>query len=373
MAKKAYIGVNGTARKVKKLYAGIENIARKVKKGYVGINGIARLFYSSVLQLMYYGTVTNLSMSLQYGSAASTGNHAIFGAGNKSSTTTCAYDGSLTRKSSPATGTARNRSAAAEVGGKAIFGGGETSSGSTSATDAYNDSLTKISVSSIHNAYNLAAASNGTRAVFAGGRRKTTDYDYVRSFDASLSMSSAVYLSQARTELKAAGTSSHIIFAGGNTGNYETIYSTTVDAINNSMTISTLSPLPYAISDFGGATNGTYAIFAGGINVSGSYYYNIASVFAYNPSLTRINLTSLSSARRYILGAEINGYTLFSGDEASNIKTVDIYDPNRTRIMSMNLSQNRNSWAAAAVAGKYLVYGGGISNTTAEAFILDYT
>ena len=33
MAKGAYVGVDGVARKVKKIYTGVDNVARKVKKG----------------------------------------------------------------------------------------------------------------------------------------------------------------------------------------------------------------------------------------------------------------------------------------------------------------------------------------------------
>lgn len=47
MAKKSYIGINGTARKIKKWYIGVNGTARKVKKAYIGVNGIARQFYSS--------------------------------------------------------------------------------------------------------------------------------------------------------------------------------------------------------------------------------------------------------------------------------------------------------------------------------------
>ena len=49
MAKGAYIGVGGVARKVKNIYVGVDGVARKVKKGYIGVNGVARLFYSSGL------------------------------------------------------------------------------------------------------------------------------------------------------------------------------------------------------------------------------------------------------------------------------------------------------------------------------------
>lgn len=45
MAKNAYVGVGGKARKVKGIYVGINGKARRVVKGYVGVNGIARQFW----------------------------------------------------------------------------------------------------------------------------------------------------------------------------------------------------------------------------------------------------------------------------------------------------------------------------------------
>lgn len=47
MAKKAYIGVDGVARKLKKGYIGVDGVSRKIKKAYIGIGGVARLFYTS--------------------------------------------------------------------------------------------------------------------------------------------------------------------------------------------------------------------------------------------------------------------------------------------------------------------------------------
>lgn len=41
MAKGAYIGIAGKARKVKKMYIGVGGKARKVKKAYIGIGGKA--------------------------------------------------------------------------------------------------------------------------------------------------------------------------------------------------------------------------------------------------------------------------------------------------------------------------------------------
>ena len=47
MAKKAYVGIEDKARKIKKGYVGHNAIARKIKKGYVGVDGVARQFFSS--------------------------------------------------------------------------------------------------------------------------------------------------------------------------------------------------------------------------------------------------------------------------------------------------------------------------------------
>lgn len=47
MAKRAYVGVEDKARKIKKMYVGSNAVARKIKKGYVGVDGVARQFFSS--------------------------------------------------------------------------------------------------------------------------------------------------------------------------------------------------------------------------------------------------------------------------------------------------------------------------------------
>lgn len=49
MAKKAYIGVDGVARKVKQTYIGVDGVSRKCKSGYVGVDGVARQFLQGVI------------------------------------------------------------------------------------------------------------------------------------------------------------------------------------------------------------------------------------------------------------------------------------------------------------------------------------
>jgi hypothetical protein len=46
MSKGIYIGVDGTARKVKRAYIGVDGTARRITKGYIGVGGVARPFWT---------------------------------------------------------------------------------------------------------------------------------------------------------------------------------------------------------------------------------------------------------------------------------------------------------------------------------------
>ena len=59
MAKRAYIGIDGRARRVKKLYVGADGRARRIRRAYVGVGGAARPCWSGG-ELAYYGAVTPL-------------------------------------------------------------------------------------------------------------------------------------------------------------------------------------------------------------------------------------------------------------------------------------------------------------------------
>lgn len=51
MAKGAYIGIGGTAKKIKKIYIGVGGVAKKVKKAYIGVGGKAKLWFQSDITL----------------------------------------------------------------------------------------------------------------------------------------------------------------------------------------------------------------------------------------------------------------------------------------------------------------------------------
>ena len=48
MAKNAYEGIAGVARKWKQPDFGVAGVARKVKNGYIGVGGVARQFFNGV-------------------------------------------------------------------------------------------------------------------------------------------------------------------------------------------------------------------------------------------------------------------------------------------------------------------------------------
>ena len=140
MTKKAYIGVNGIARKIKKGYVGIDNLSRKIKKAYIGVGGIARPFWSGG-ELTYYGTITPLLQARQLLAATSIGGYALFGGGEfpgpKHSSVVDAYDSNLTRSTPTALSQARYELSATSIGGYVIFGGGDSSSTYSSIVDSY--------------------------------------------------------------------------------------------------------------------------------------------------------------------------------------------------------------------------------------------
>lgn len=52
MSKTGYIGVDGTARKIKKVYVGVDGVAREVKSAYIGVADVARQWYTSEVVLI---------------------------------------------------------------------------------------------------------------------------------------------------------------------------------------------------------------------------------------------------------------------------------------------------------------------------------
>lgn len=332
---------------------------------------------------------------------------------------------------------ARDGLTASHAGGYALFGGGERAptlsnngysigdSGSFP-IDAYDAELVHSDLSSVMEQSitrrDLAAASVGDYALFGGGQRYVTtstggsggsipvmqysSVGDVLSVDSGLVISSATQLSDARHSLAAATVGNYALFCGGvnrqrldNSFDFVGKGLATVDAYNKSLTRSTPTQLSstyssrlagaantnYAIFFNGGpmdayskgltrtivstglsrvlmhpssATAGNYVLFAGGYNVAAGY---VPTVDAFDLFLTRTTAEPLISPRESAAGATIRGFAVFGGgdtiDKYRN-RVVDVYDPYLVRTNPDSLIPSRENLAAVSV-GDYLLFGGG--------------
>jgi hypothetical protein len=179
MSKAIYVGVGGVARKVKSIYIGVDGVARKVKKGYIGVGGVARPCWGGG-ELVDYGTATPLSYTAFEHAAATVGDYALFGGGRRNdlgyasgngSPVVDAYNKSLVSSTPTALSQGRTFLAAASVGDYALFGGGNRSDSSSAVVDAYNKSLARSTPTTLSVArFYIAAAAAGGYALFGGGR-----------------------------------------------------------------------------------------------------------------------------------------------------------------------------------------------------------
>ena len=333
MAKKAYIGIDNKARKVKKMYIGVGGVARKIKKAYIGVGGVARPCFGGG-ELEYYGQITNLYNKRQSCAATQIGKYALFAGGSAKAVTQTtsavgsvyAYNESLTRTSTTALSTSRGSLAATTVGNMALFLGGYNGS-SVSAADCYSETLTKENfVSAKYARHNHAATTVGNYALFAGG-----------------------YSSSARDAVNSVES---------------------VDSSGTQKLERALNTIRYCLA---ATTVGDYALFGGGMGKS-KYY---ATVDAYDKSLTRTTPAPLSAARQRLDAATIGGYAVFGcgliGGGEKNV--VDVYDESLTLTQTTPFSVPRYHYSAVTV-GDYILFGGGQNNedtvlTTVEAYVCE--
>ena len=312
MAKKAYIGVDNIARKIKKGYIGVDNIARKIKKAYIGIGGVARPCWSGG-ELAFYGEITPLSVSRGSLAAASVGNYALFAGGMDSDktlfATVDAYNNSLTHSTPTALSVARQRLAGASVGNYALFASGTTGTiydtGNTT-VDAYNNSLTRSTPTVLGtNRGQVTAASVGNYALFAGGYLYKSGYgqsseyfSVVDAYNASLTRSTPTELSEQKDGIAAASVGNYALFAGGS-GSKKS-----VDAYDTSLTRSTPTPLDNGYSVPKMTTTENYAV---------CYVGNDYPIEVYNKSLTKITMEHVFGSQYGSPLSEVSfaGYGIF--------------------------------------------------------------
>ena len=323
---KLYVGINGTATKVKRLYVGVNGIARKIKKMYVGVNGIARKVFGG--ELKYYGTATALSR-------------------------------------------ARSEAASTTAGEYAFFAGGHIYNGVVSVVDAYNKSLTLTTPNSFGETYGsreLGAATAGEYALFAGGNGSTGQsnlHKQVRAYDGhSLVKTNATALSLEKFALGGAAVGDYAVFAGGFKNASEVIG--TAEGYNSSLVKVEVASLTTSRAYMFSASNEAAAFFAGGTSGTGKSVVFYSAIDAYDDSLTLVNPANLSVARYDGAATSVNGYVIFAGGNTSRNsaynQTVDAYDRSLTKKTVSDLSVARFGLGAATVED-FAIFAGGYSGS----------
>ena len=277
-------------------------------------------------------TPTGLRDKKTHLAATTFGNYALFAGGcddgaSITYSSVDAYDSALVRSITTALSAARYYLAAATVGNYALFAGGEKDNNYYSSINAYNTSMTRSAPTDLMKARSrLAAATFGNYALFAGGyifsrsSHSTTYCPTVDAYNASLTRSTPTGLSVARYDLAAATVGNYALFAGGSGKklNYSTIdvYDSTL-VRSNPVNLSTDRYDPVGIT-----INGKYALFFGGC--AGRIDADVYDIF-----LVRTSVAGIDNALTDTDGAIVGDYILFAGgsyladnDDGSKIITV---------------------------------------------------
>lgn len=211
--------------------------------------------------------------------------------------------------------------------------------------------------------YYLAATAVGNHALFGGGDSYSYS-DAVDAYDEMLTHTILTPLNVVRYWLAATSIGNYALFGGGTSGG------NTVDAYDSGLTHTVPTPLSVSRSKLAATTIGNYALFGGGA-YGVTYYY---TVDAYDTELTRTTATSLSRGRELLAATTVGSYGLFGGgrtDNASNSNVMDAYNSELTRTVATPISVARFSLSATTV-GNYALFAGGYSGvSTVDVYDLD--
>ena len=210
--------------------------------------------------------------------------------------------------------------------------------------------------------YGLSAASIGNYALFAGGFYSPTSSRVatVDAYDESLTLTTPTVLSEIGYYLASANVGNYALFGGGHTGSS---YSSRVNAYDKSLTRTIATALSAGRFSLSAASVGSYALFGGGSIGTNTY---LSTVDAYNESLTRTTATDLSVGRFILKATSIGSYVLFGGgtdDFMTGLSTVDAYNESLTRTTATELSAGRFDLAAISM-DNYALFGGGYTGSS---------
>ena len=271
-----------------------------------------------------------------------------------------AYYGALPNKMQ----TSRQWPAGASVGDYGLIAGGASYDGSlrlTATVDAYNKSLVRTSASSMTNtAWQFAGTSVGDYAIFAGGSYSTSETytsnkrSDVTAYNSSLSKSTPTKLLAMTMSHAAASNGAYAIFAGGHAVK-------NANAYDSSLTRSTLASLPNDAWRNAGASVGNFAMFAGGRGSASDS--SSSTAVSYDAEGTQhMSTIALSNKIDSHSAAALGNYMVVAGGlksgTSNEMSNVDVVDTSLTRVATATLSQARKYMASVEIEG-YVVFAGG--------------
>ena len=359
MAKKAYIGVDGSAEKVKKGYVGVDSVARKIRKAYIGIGGVARPCWSGG-EISYYGYLPPMSgcPTETYGLtikrfAVLTGNGGLW-----------AYDASLTVHNAANASNIGWCAASVYNGAYVIVGGGYL----ITKAYAFDEDLTYHSVPEL-----------GVSGEYIGGARAgdygiMSGWGIAEAYTQSLTKVAIGSQSVRRNAMGLASTKDYAIFAGGRSGDYGSTVYATVEAYDASL-VRTIPETLSAARDYacsGGSSE--LALFAGGESGAESSRTQKANVDVYDNQLSKHTVQSLFQARGRSQAVWVEPLFVVAGGTGAGAAT-EVYDEELVHTSADPLAAGRRAPSCAAV-GNYAVIGGGHRSqdgytTTAEAYLVN--
>ena len=361
MAKKTWVNVSGTWKEVKNVWNNVAGVWKENVMPKINVTGVWKICISYITQINKHANATNMS-EYKYGMmTAKTDNYALIagGIGGVSDTFTKsvnAYNKSLTRSSPTQLSVARRYGGGANAGlNMVIIGGEEQSNQNTNYADAYNNDLTKVTITNaIANAINYRGAPVGDYAVFLAGVEGT-------AYNSSLVRQSCTPLRYNTAAVNPKGTSNnqYAFFPLGVYGE--------IDVYNTSLTrLSVVAGYTYPRGSHGTATFQDLVIIAGGRSSNKNRDY----VEAYNDSLTKLtNPTVLSSTANNPGSTNTENFAVFAGGYNSSNDIIDVvnsYDKSLVRKIETSLQSTRNLIEGVSVGGYALLAGGyveGYDNT----------
>ena len=208
----------------------------------------------------------------------------------------------------------------------------------------------------------LAATTIGDYALFGGGMASgnTNGLATVDAYTKSLTRSTPTALGVARHTLASTSVGEYALFCGGESG---TAKKNTVDTYNLSLTkgSTSLSVVKYASA---ATTVGDYALIGGGSSTSST---NGRVVNAFDKSLTRTVPTALTSAMTNVCATTVGNYAIFLGPSGSS--TCNAYDKDLTQTKLSSLSITNRNYISATTVGNHALFGGGLANDSGSSVV----